>query len=283
VKEQFGLGDIQALIIDIDGTLLRGPLPMPGLFELFAFLRSRQVSFVVVSNNATKTPTQYRTKLADLGVEVEVENILTAATATAAYLRRELRQDAALYIIGERALEEVFRRAGFALLGDASQLAEAVVVGGDSTLTYDKLKHAVLLLQRGARLVGTNPDLLCPTEEGLVPEAGTTLAALQAATGVAPTVVGKPARYLFDVAMERMGSTPARTAVLGDRLETDILGGQGAGLKTVLVTTGVDNERTMRQKGIEPDLVVSGLHELIEIWEKQSKHLNHEEAADDNP
>lgn len=270
MKEQFGLGDIEALIIDIDGTLLRGPLPMPGLFELFSFLRSRQVSFVLASNNATKTPTQYRRKLADLGVEVELENILTAATATAGYLKRELREGAALYIIGERAVEEVVCQAGFTVLRDASQPVEAVVVGGDSTLTYDKLKHAVLLLQRGARLVGTNPDLLCPTEEGLVPEAGTTLAALQAATGVAPTIVGKPSRYLFDVAVERMGSTPAQTAVLGDRLETDVLGGQGAGLKAILVTTGVDNERTMRQKGIEPDLVVGGLRELVEVWEEQS-------------
>jgi 4-nitrophenyl phosphatase len=175
---------------------------------------------------------------------------------------------ARLYVIGEPALEEVLRHAGFALLQDASHPVDAVVVGGDSTLTYDKLKYAALLLQRGARFVGTNPDLLCPTNEGLVPEAGMTLAALQAATGIAPTVIGKPARPLFDLAVQRLGRRPAEVAILGDRLETDIAGGQRAGLRTVLVTSGIDDEDTIRQKGIEPDLVVRGLDMLVDLWEE---------------
>lgn len=283
MKRRFTLGDVQALIIDMDGTLLRGRMPMPGLRELFAFLRSRQVPFVVASNNATRTPTDYQKRLAGLGVCVKEEQILTSATATAGYLEGELSKGASLYVIGEPALHEALNRAGFVLLDDASQPADAVVVGGDSTLTYEKLKHAALLLQRGARFVGTNPDVLCPTEEGLVPEAGATLAALQAATGISPTVVGKPARTLFDLAVKRMGSEPAETAVLGDRLETDILGGQRAGLKTVLVTGGVDDEDSVQQKGIEPDVVVSGLDALVEMWEKESTTMNDEEAMDESP
>jgi 4-nitrophenyl phosphatase len=201
-----------------------------------------------------------------LDIQVREEQILTAGVATARYLAGELRRGASLYVIGEPALETVLHQAGFVLLADAGQPADAVVVGGDSTLSYEKLKHAALLLQQGARLVGTNPDLLCPTEEGLVPEAGTTLAALEAATGISPVVIGKPACYLFDMAVATMGRERARTAVLGDRLETDILGGQQAGLKTVLVTSGVDNERTVLQKGIKPDLVVGGLNDLVELW-----------------
>jgi len=104
-----------------------------------------------------------------------------------------------------------------------------------------------------------------------VPEAGTTLAALEAATGIRPVVIGKPARYLFDMAVAAMGSQQARTAVLGDRLETDILGGQQAGLSTILVTSGVDDERTIPEKGIEPDLVVSGLDGLVDLWEEQDR------------
>jgi ribonucleotide monophosphatase NagD (HAD superfamily) len=100
-----------------------------------------------------------------------------------------------------------------------------------------------------------------------VPEAGTTLAALQAATGVSPTVIGKPSQPLFDLALRRLGSSRAETAILGDRLETDIEGGQQAGLMTVLVTTGIDDEGTIRKKGIEPDLVVDGLDMLIDLWE----------------
>ncbi len=263
---RFRLGDVQALVVDIDGTLLRGSLPLPGLARFFSFLQSRRVPYVVASNNATKTAAAYQAKLAGLGAPVKIEQILTAGAATARYLAGELYQGAGLYVIGEPALQSVLHQAGFILLDDADQPADAVVVGGDSTLTYEKIKNAALLLQRGTMFVGTNPDLLCPTEEGLVPEAGTTLAALEAATGVSPIVIGKPARHLFDMAVAAMGSQRATTAVLGDRLETDILGGQRAGLRTVLVTSGVDDERTIPQKGIEPDLVVSGLEELVELW-----------------
>jgi 4-nitrophenyl phosphatase len=271
---QFSLASVQALVVDIDGTLLRGAQPLPGVSRFFAFLAARRLPFVVASNNATKSAAAYQQKLASLGVPVESEQILTASAVTARFLAGELRHGASLYVIGEPALETVLRQAGFVLLDDAAHPAKAVVVGGDSNLTYEKLKHAALLLQRGAQFVGTNPDLLCPTEEGLVPEAGATLAALEAATGVTPTVIGKPARYLFEMAVAAMGSQRAATAVLGDRLETDILGGQRAGLKTILVTTGVDNRSTIPQKRIEPDLVVSGLEELVELWTQSGAEAN---------
>jgi 4-nitrophenyl phosphatase len=261
------LGDVRALIVDMDGTLFRGAIPLPGLQRFFAFLQARKISFVVVSNNATKTANEYQERLAGQGVQIQVDQILTAAAATATFLVSELAAGAKLYVIGEPALAGVLRQAGFSLLHDASQPADAVVVGGDATLTYDKLKIAALLLQRGARFVGTNPDLLCPTEEGLVPEAGATLAALQAATGISPVVIGKPARPLFDLAVQRLRSQRIETAILGDRLETDIRGGQQAGLKTVLVTTGIDDEDSVRQKVIEPDLVVRDLDMLVDLWE----------------
>ncbi|MFN2167683.1 MAG: HAD-IIA family hydrolase [Anaerolineae bacterium] len=268
---------MKALIVDSDGTLLRGPIPLPGLLRLFAFLQPRGIPFVVVSNNATKTAAEDQKRLASAGVQIGVDQILTAAKATVDYLSSELEAGASLYVIGEPALCEALRQAGFILLDKTAGPADAVVVGGDSTLTYDKLKGAALLLQRGARFVGTNPDLLCPTDEGLVPEAGATLAFLQAATGLSPTVIGKPARPLFDLAVGTLGSRRAETAILGDRLETDIYGGQQAGLKTVLVTTGVDKEGAIPQKGIEPDLVVGSLDALVDLWEKDR------EGADEDP
>lgn len=267
----FSFHEIEALILDIDGTLLRGEVPVPGFRGLFAFLKGRRIPIVVASNNATQSPAGYQRKLAALGAEVDRRSILTAGVATVDYLRRILEENAPLYVIGEPPLLGALSAAGFVLRPDARRPVAAVVVGGDSTLTYAKLKDAALLLQRGAPLVGTNPDLLCPAEEGLVPEAGTTLAALQAATGVSPTVIGKPERYLFDLAVERLGRQPARTAVVGDRLETDILGGQRAGLRTILTTTGVDNEITVRQKGIYPDRIVAGLEALVDLWQNETK------------
>ena len=243
-------------------------MPLPGLIPFFDFLQQRDLSFVIVTNNSVKTPRQYQQKLAGFGVNIQLDNILTCSLATAYYLKHQ-QKGTVLYVIGEAGLCYALRQAGFRLTDRADPPADVVVVGGDTTLTYDKLKYAVLSIQRGARLVGTNPDLLVPTEEGLVPEAGTTLAAIQAATGISPTIIGKPERLLFDMAVKIMGSHASQTAILGDRLDTDILGGQRAGLKTILLTTGVDNERTIPEKDIHPDAIFSGLDELTEVWHRK--------------
>jgi 4-nitrophenyl phosphatase len=271
MRHPFSLEEIEALIIDIDGTLFRGSVPLPGIKALFTFLQAKKMPFTLATNNATKAAAEYQDKLEEIGVQVDAGQIVTAAVATANYLAGELGKGTRIYVIGEPALRDELCQAGFDLLDDASQPADAVVVGGDSTLTYEKLKFAALLLQRGARFVGTNPDLLYPTEEGLVPETGTTLAALQAATGISPRVIGKPERYLFDMALAKMDCERSRTLVLGDRLETDIGGGQRAELKTALVTTGVDNRKSILDKGIEPDLVVDGLETLVKLWKTASR------------
>jgi 4-nitrophenyl phosphatase len=249
----------------MDGTLLKGDAPIPGLVRLFDFLQANHFPFIIATNNATKSSEDYQRKLEKHNVRIGASDILTAATATAAYLEHEIEKGSRLYMIGQSALKNALLDAGFVLTENSSQSVEAVVVGGDWTLTYEKIKHAVLLIQRGARLIGTNPDVVYPTEEGLIPETGTTLAALQAATGISPTVIGKPKPYLFRMCLERLGSPPDQTAVVGDRLETDILGGQRAGLRTILTTTGVDNPETIRTRNIHPDWVVNGLDELINL------------------
>lgn len=254
-----------SLILDMDGTLVHGDTPLPGLRNLFRFLESEPIPFIIATNNSTKSPAEYQQKLSNHGIEINAAHILTAGVAATAYLQSELAPGASLYVIGAAALKEMLQQAGFVLRDTAAQPVDAVVVGGDDSLTYEKLKIATLLLQKGARFVGTNPDVVYPTEEGLVPETGTTLAALHAATGVAATVIGKPNRALFDLAVAQMGSRPAATAVVGDRLETDILGGQRAGLKTILTTTGVDDEKSALEKGIQPDWVVHGLDDLISL------------------
>ncbi|MCP4211835.1 MAG: HAD hydrolase-like protein [Halieaceae bacterium] len=195
--------------------------------------------------------------------------MITAAIATADYLHDRFQPGAALYVIGETGLRTALTEAGFRLVEGIREQVEAVVVGGDRQLTYSKLHHAIHHLLQGAIFIGTNPDLLVPTEQGFAPEAGTTLAALQAATGIAPTLIGKPERPLLDLALQRMQATPEHTAILGDRLETDILGGQCLGLTTILVTTGVSTEAQIAETGITPDHVVHGLDQVIILWEDQ--------------
>lgn len=269
IRGSFNLAHIQALIADMDGTLWRGEQALPGLAEFANFLQRRGIGWMVVTNNTVETPDRYRQKLARFGIQAGREQVLTAAEATAAYLRGKFEPGATVFMIGQTGLAEALLAAGFRLAANAARPVDLVVVGGDTGLTYARLKGAILLVQAGAPFIGTNPDLLVPTEEGLVPEAGTTLAAIQAATGVAPVIVGKPERILFEMALARLGRAPGRTVMLGDRLETDILGGQRAGLGTILVTTGVDDEPAVTRTGIQPDLVVSGLAELVAVWESQ--------------
>jgi 4-nitrophenyl phosphatase len=258
---------VKAFIIDMDGVLWTGNLALPGLNRFFDLLHSRSIPYTLATNNASKTVEQYRQKLAGFGVTIKPEAVMTSSLATAAYLEGELPKGSKIYIVGQDGLHEAMGQVGFTIMHDHSQPVEAVVAGVDFTLTYDKLKHGALLIRQGARFVGTNGDLTFPSEEGLLPGAGSILAALEAATGVKPVVIGKPEPFMLQVAMRKMGSQPDQTVMLGDRLETDILGGQRAGTRTIMVTTGIDNQETIIEKGIQPDLVLSGLEELIDLWD----------------
>lgn len=257
---------VRGVLLDVDGTLWRGSEPAPGLADFFAFLRERAIGVCIVTNNSLRPASYYRQKLAAFGVAVDENEILTSAQATGSYLAQALPPNAPIFVIGEAGLLEAVRAAGMRVMHDAATPVAAVVVGGDRCLTYTKLKHAVLLLQRGAVLIGTNPDLLIPTAAGLAPETGVTLAALTAATGVAPTVIGKPGRWLFAAALARLDLTPAQGLMIGDRLDTDIRGAQQLGIQTVLVTTGVDGAADAANKRIHPNLIALHLDAVLRIW-----------------
>jgi 4-nitrophenyl phosphatase len=263
------LKDINAIMIDIDGTLLRGNQPLPGMVEFFNFLNAHKIKFKVASNNATKTLQTYQQKISAFGAELSIENVLTSSTVTALYLQEHF-PGGKVYMIGQAGLKEALTQAGNEIVDGFNGKVDAVVVGGDYELTYEKLKYASLHIQQGAQFIGTNPDLVYPTDEGLVPECGMTLVALETATGVKPLIMGKPNQFMFELGMKKIGIQPAETAMLGDRLETDILGGQKAGMQTILVETGVDDRESTTTKKIQPDLVVKDLIELISLW---SHHL----------
>ena len=259
------LKDTKALMIDIDGTLLRGNDALPGLVDFFQFLNSRQITFQIASNNATKTLESYHQKISAFGADLSIDNILTCSTVTAIYLQEKY-PAGKVYIIGQSGLQQALTQAGIRIVDKMDEAVDAVVVGGDYSLTYEKLKYACLHLQQGAEFIGTNPDLLYPTDEGLVPECGMTLVMLETATNLKPVIMGKPNHYMFELGMKKMGVKPHETAMLGDRLETDILGGQKAGMKTILVETGVDHAESVISKGIQPDLIVNNLNELVNCW-----------------
>ena len=254
---------IEDLIIDMDGVLYRGDETIPGVEEFFAFLRERPIGFILATNNSTRTAQQYVDKLARIGVEVALSEILTSSQATAMYLETLARPGTKVYVIGEEGLETAVRERGYIISGDGAQF---VVVGMDRRLTYEKLKIATLLILGGARFIGSNPDKTLPTEEGFIPGAGATLAALEASTGVAPTIIGKPEHTIFELALAKLGSSKEDTAMVGDRLETDILGGYNAGLTTILVLSGATTRQDVDSAPIRPDLVFEDIRHLHKAW-----------------
>ena len=251
--------DFDALILDMDGVLWRGAQPLPGLVPFFETLRRQEIGFVLATNNSTRTVAQYQRKLADAGIEVPAEQIITSSLATAEYLRTTAPPGAGVYAIGEDGLHEALTSHGFEITQEG---ASFVIAGLDHAFSYDKMATATRLILNGARFIGTNPDRTFPGPDGISPGAGAILDAIASASGVKPFTIGKPGALMFQQAMDRLGSRPARTAMVGDRLDTDILGGRNAGISTILVLTGVTAHEDLVDSSIQPDYVFEDIREL---------------------
>jgi 4-nitrophenyl phosphatase len=263
MNEPFPFHHTRALLIDLDGVLYRGATALPGAEQFIQFLRASNIAFRLITNNATLTPAQYVAKLAGMGITVELGELFTSALATGLYLQRQGASGDTVLIIGEDGIREALENIGMQITDDHPKW---VVVGLDRHVTYDKLATAALAVERGARFVGTNPDLSFPTERGLVPGAGALQAVISATTGVEPTVIGKPQPLMFDLAMEQLGASRETTAMLGDRLDTDIDGAHAVGLSTIMVLTGVSTRADLDHRAVQPTLVIDTLPALVDRW-----------------
>lgn len=255
------LSHIQALVIDIDGVLWRGQTPLPGVVEFFGLLHERKIPFVLVTNNAAASPEKTCRRLQHMGIHVSTEEILTSGQASAEFLRHELPMGSSIYAVGEEPLKTALVQTGFSLTQDANG-AQAVVVGLDRQCTWEQLAEAALAIQAGALFLGTNPDVTFPIERGQVPGNGAILAALVKATGVEPRIIGKPEPHLYLQAIAHLQTEPDHALAVGDRLETDILGGQRAGMMTALILTGVTQRHELVTSPIQPDFVFDDLPHL---------------------
>lgn len=266
--------NIEALIIDMDGVLWHGEQPLPGLSAFFQVLRERQIPFILATNNARLTPDQYVEKLAGMNVEVSQKEILTSGMATALYLADKHNPDSTrIFVIGENGIRQPLQECGFTLAdlyhrqdshNTAHARADIVVSGLDTQLTWDKLASAVYNIQAGARFVATNGDTTLPTEHGYAPGNGAVLAALQAATGAAPIIIGKPEAIMSRQAMALLGAKPEHTVALGDRLDTDILGAVRAGIRSVMVLTGVSSEDDLEKVDYQPTWIMPDIQAVTE-------------------
>jgi 4-nitrophenyl phosphatase len=251
---------LRGLLLDMDGVLWRDMEPIGDLPAILARIAAKGLKAAFVTNNATRTVEQYQEKFRGFGVEVKAEQIQTSAKAAAHYLSQQYPKGGNVYVVGERGLREAVEEKGFTI---AETDCVAVVAGLDRELTYEKLRRATLLINGGAAFIGTNPDRTLPSPEGEVPGAGSILAALEAATGVAPTIIGKPGTALLESAMDQLGVKPDETLMVGDRIDTDVAAGQKAGCRSALVLTGITNEQTARAWKPVPDYIEKDLETLV--------------------
>ncbi len=257
----------RAFIFDMDGVLYRGDTALPGVGDLLNALTLRERGYMLATNNSMSTPASYVTKLARMRIEVPEEAILTAGLATRDYLTEHLPPASGIFVIGMPALrEQLFTGTSFHPVQYGEEQPAAVVVGLDLTFDYEKLKAATAAIRGGAFFIATNTDATLPTEQGLVPGAGSIVTAVAVAAGREPIVIGKPEPLLLEQALHRLGVPPAEAIMIGDRLDTDIVAGHRAGMTTVLVLTGVSTRDEVPQAPVLPDLVVTDLTALLDAY-----------------
>jgi len=248
-------------LFDLDGTVYRGEALVPGADETIAVLRAdgRRVAFL--SNKPLERRDDYARKLTRLGVPAAPDDVVNSSLVLARHLAA-LDAGAPIFVIGEPPLLAELRAHGFEVRAD--HRVRWMVIAFDRTFDYAKLNTALQAVRQGARLIATNPDRTCPTEDGEIPDCAGMTAAVEAVTGArVEIVVGKPSPIILDVALARLGVPAAEAVVVGDRIETDIAMGKQRGLATVLVLTGVTRADDPRVAGIAPDLVLPSIRDLI--------------------
>ena len=250
-----------ALLFDLDGVLYRGDEPVAHAVETLASLRDAQARVAFLTNNSSRTPEQVVEKLRAIGIESGVDEVVTSALATGDVLRQ---RGGTAYVIGMDGIRIALTDAGLELLDGEPDRVDHVVVGVDVDVTYRELARACELVERGARLVGTNADTSYPVPGALWPGAGALLALITTTTGVEPEVIGKPFPPLFTSAARRVGASSP--LVIGDRLDTDIAGANACGWDSLLVVTGVSTRENLAtaKAGDRPTFVADDLRALLD-------------------
>lgn len=249
----------EAFILDMDGVVYRGTRPLPGALEFVRWLQGMNKKFLFLTNSSEHTPRELSQKLARLGISVSEEHFYTSAQATAAFLASQ-KPGGSAFVIGEPGLVHALYQAGYTI-NDVNP--DYVVVGETRSYNYDQLKRAVRLVLSGARLIGTNPDVTGPVEDGIVPATRALVAPIELATGVKAYFVGKPNPLMIRQAMQKLDARRQSTVIIGDRIDTDIRAGVEAGIETVLLLSGVSTESDLHKYAYRPGHVYPDLRALL--------------------
>lgn len=249
-----------SVISDMDGVIYRGNQLIPGAKGFVNNLIKNKTPFLFLTNNAEQSPIDLKRKLEVLGIDgVEEDHFFTAAQATALFLKSQLDNGTA-YVIGAGGLVNELYKIGYSITESSP---EYVVIGKTTAFNYDMLKKAIQLINKGSKFIGANPDVVDPMADGTTePAVGTILAAIEAATGKKPYIVGKPNAIMMSIAKNKIHAHSESTLMIGDRMDTDILGGLGAGMKTALVLSGVTTIEMLKDFPYRPNYVFNNVAEI---------------------
>jgi 4-nitrophenyl phosphatase len=259
------LSTVRGFLLDMDGTFYLGDRLLEGALRFIDLLRKQKKEFLFLTNNSSKHGSQYAEKISRLGLPLTDKSVLTSGEATALYLK-ERHPGADLFLVGTPSLEEEFRQHSFHLV---QQEPQVIVLGFDTTLTYNKLWALCDFVRAGIPFIATHPDFNCPTEKGFMPDVGAMIAFVKAATGRQPDlVVGKPNRLIVEAAAVKMNLQVNRLAMIGDRLYTDIALGQTSGITTILVLSGETKLEDLRESPFQPDYTFKDLAGVADWLER---------------
>lgn len=255
------LRQIKTFVLDMDGTIYLGEQLFPYTKEFLRRVEETGREFCFFTNNSSKNREAYLSKLARMGIGIRPEQMLLSNDVILKWLKENHPGEKA-YVVGTPPLLEDFQKAGIEL---SEAQADYVVLGFDTTLTYEKLVKACNLIRNGAPVYGVNPDWNCPTETGFIPDCGSIAALVKASTGVQCEFFGKPSAHTLQYLLRATGRKPEELAVVGDRLYTDIAVAKGSGVASILVLSGETTPQMLLESEIEPDIVVEHIGKLAEL------------------
>ena len=248
----------KAFICDMDGVIYHGNQLLPGALEFVDWLQREEKRFLFLTNSSERAPRELQEKLKRLGLEVDREHFYTSALATAAFVASQA-PGCSAYIIGETGLSNALYDAGIAM-NDVNP--DYVIVGESRTYTYENILRAVKFVQNGAKLIGTNPDMTGPTEQGIVPATGALISPIEQATGNKAYFVGKPNPLMMRTALKKIRCQREDTVIVGDRMDTDIIAGVESEIATVLVLSGCTSREEVKAFAYRPDQILDGVGEI---------------------
>jgi 4-nitrophenyl phosphatase len=263
------LGDIKGIFFDLDGCIYRGRTPIPGVGDTIAYLKSKGLKIIYLTNNASRSQKEYVEHFKSMGLDAAESEFYTSGMATVEYMYKKYGSGHKVYVVGGSALKSLFKERGFIIVDEEhAKEADFVVSCFDPEFNFKRLEAACYAIQYGARFIATNLDMVLPVEDGYRPGAGAMAAAISAATKVKPFLIGKPSKIIVEMALKYSGLKRDEALIVGDKVETDIIAAKRARMKSALVLTGVTKAEDLKSipEKYYPDIVLESVNDLKKLF-----------------